>query len=125
MRQSLDTDSNCSNFFNFIFITFGLFPIKMMKLWIKHRKNVIKYKVRIKFLKICIQRNLIPQHLKTIYNFNINMQHFNTNNKFIVLKRKIINKILQLELNDAHRSLHFSNIQTYHLVRKTRCIPIP
>jgi len=125
MRQSLDIDSNCSNFFNFIFITFGLFPMKMLKLWIKHRKNIIKNKARIKFLKICIQRNLIPQHLKMIYNFNINIQHSSTNNKLMVLKRRTTNKVLQLELNDAHRSLHSSNTQTYHLVRKiSRCIPV-
>jgi len=125
MRQPPDTESNCYNFFNFIFVTFGLFPIKLMKLWIKYRKNVIKSKVRIKFLKICIQHNLTPQHLHTLYNFNINIRHFSTSNRFSALKRRTVNKVLQLELNDAHRSLHAFHTQTYSLVRQiTRYIPI-
>jgi len=61
-----------------------------------------------------MQHNLVPQHLHTIYNFNINIQNFNTTNKFTALKRRTINKVLQLELNGAHRSLHSSRTWMYH-----------
>jgi len=65
------------SFFKFIFFTFGTFPLRFMKLWMKQRKIIIMNKC-INFLKFCIEYNIVPQHLHRIHHYNINITYFNS-----------------------------------------------
>jgi len=112
------------SFFKFILLTFGVYPMKLMKLWTKQRKNVIKSKYRIKFLKFCIEHNIVPQHLYQIQRHNINVKHFESIKKYNRLKDCIMVKILKIELNEAFRNLHQAKREILQLARQiARHIP--
>jgi len=112
------------SFFKFIFLTFGLEPVKLMKRWTKQRKIMIKNKCRIKFLKFCLEHNIVPQHLYQIQRHNINVTQFESIKKYNRLKDYIMFKILKIELNEAFRNLHQSTREILHLARQiARHIP--
>jgi len=114
-----------SYFFKFIFITFGEYALELLKLWIK-QKTIIRSTLRIKFLKFCINNNIIPQHLCYLQSHNINLTNYCTIHKY----KRLVNthtefKILRMELNDAFRTLHNSRSHIFCLSRKIfHCIPI-
>jgi len=74
------------SFFNFILVTFGLYALRLMKQWTKQTKIVIKQECRIKFLKFCLEHNIVPQHLYRFHNYNINITHPNSFKKFTKVK---------------------------------------
>jgi len=60
------------SFFTFISIVFGDFSLKLLKMWIKHRKIIIKSTQRIRFLKFCINNDIVTKHLYFLHRHNIN-----------------------------------------------------
>jgi len=73
-----------------------------------HRSRTFSFTLYMKnfsseFLKICTQRNTIPQHLYKIHNFKFNFYYFNfyfwSFNKCTRLKNSFANKRLKIELN--------------------------
>jgi len=89
-----------------------------MKLWIKHRKTMVMNKCRIRFLKFCIEHNIVPQHLYRIQCHSINVTHYRSIKRYNNLKKYMVLKILKLELNEAFRTLHNSRRQVLHLGRQ-------
>jgi len=80
-------------------------------------KSNAKLRVRIHFLKTCLNGKLIPVHLKKILHYKINTHHcsFIQHNQ---LKHNFIQKLC-IELNDAYRQL--SHLQ-YELFTNYRSI---
>jgi len=112
------------SFFNYISITFGSFSLKLLKEWIKHRKNIIKNTQRIRYLKFCINNDIVPRHLHFLHQHNINLTHYRALDRYRRLNDLHMMRILRIELNDAFRSIHSSRVQILHLVKKiTHCIP--
>jgi len=63
------------SFFTFISIVFNDFSVKLLKMWIKHYKINIKCTQRIRFLKFCINNDIVPKHLYFLHRHNINLTH--------------------------------------------------
>jgi len=99
---------NTLSFFRFILLVFGGYTLRLMKLWIKHRKIMLKNKNRIKFLKFCIEQKLVPQHLYQIQRHNINFTHVESIRRYNRMKNQMLVRILKMELNEAFRTLHNS-----------------
>jgi len=114
-----------NSFFNYIFLTFGDYSIRLLKSWMKLRKAIIKNKICTRFLKHCNTFNIFPPHLYSFLNFNIHLNQHVSVIKFNNLKKKfIVNIELKMKLNDAFRNLNFSQIQIFRLERKiTQHIP--
>jgi len=94
-------------------------------MWIKHRKYIIKATQCVRFLKVCINKNIIPTHLKYLYKQNTNLTHYRSLYRYERLNNLHSNRILRLELNDAFRNLHHSRLMIFRLVKQiTYCIPI-
>jgi len=112
------------SFFTFISIVFGDFSLKLLKIWIKHRKIIIKSTQRIRFLKFCINNDIISKHLYFLHRHNINLTHYKTHNRYECLNHLHTMRTLRIELNDAFRNMHRSRAKIFHLVRKiTQHIP--
>lgn len=112
------------SFFNFIFTTFGKYPVYLLKSWIKQRKMIIKNKVRIRFLKFCIASNIFPPHLYQFYKFSLNLNQHSSITRFNRMKKRFITVLLKTELNDAFRTLEYSQTNVLRFERLiTRHIP--
>jgi len=107
----------CTSFFNFIRNTFGSFPVKLLKEWIKHRQSIDKSRLRIRFIKSCIQHEIVPSHLYKMQHFNLHLHDHTSKSKFKEIKNSFTKRLLRIELNDAHRSLNHSRNRIFHLVR--------
>lgn len=85
----------------------------MMKEFIKCNK-VIKLKSRIRFLKNCIQNNLIPTHVKFIYD---KIFLFESSSKFALYKMNnmYVSKLMKLEVSDSYKHLHTIRIKIFKL----------
>jgi len=79
---------------------------------------MVMNKCRIKFLKFCLEHNIVPQHLYQMQRHTINVTHYSSIKRYKRLKEYIMFKILKLELNDAFRTLHNSRRQVLHLGRQ-------
>jgi len=123
-----NTYYNCysfPSFFKFIYITFGEYSLRNLKLWIKYQKIIIRSTLRIKYLKFCIRSNIIPQHFYYLKAHNINFNHYTSIQKYKCLINTHAFKILRMEFNDAFRTLHSSRAQIFYLARKlSQCIPV-
>jgi len=112
------------SFFNYILITFGSFSLKLLKAWVKHRKDIIKNTQRIRFLKFCINNDIVPKHLYCIHQQNINLTCYKSIKRYERLNNLHTMRILRIELNDAFRKVHRSKFHILKLVKKiTHCIP--
>jgi hypothetical protein len=112
------------NFFNFILMTFGLLAVKSMKLWIKYHRIIIKNKIRIRFIRTCINKNITPPHLNYIANHELEFFHFRSVHKFNYLNNQFILRILKTELNDAFRAVNHFQTQIFHLRKQiSRHVP--
>ena len=87
----------------------------LMKQWIKHHCNIVKSTVRIRFLKFCLQRKIVPTHLYRIHKFELKFFELHLWNKYYKLKNFFIYRMLNTELNDSYRLLHYSRIDMYFL----------
>jgi len=113
------------SFFTYISIVFGNFSLKLLKMWIKHRKIIIKSTQRIRFLKFCINNDIVPKHLYFLHRHNINLTHYKIHNRYERLNHLHAMRTLRIELNDVFRNMHSSRAQIFHLVRKiTQHVPI-
>jgi len=94
-------------------------------MWIKQRKAIIKNTQRRKFLKFCINNNIIPKHLYFLHRRNMNLSHHNAIHKYKSLNDLHTKRILRLELSDAFRGIQKLRDLIFQLVRRiTNCIPI-
>jgi len=50
-------------------------------MWIKHRKIIIK-STRIRFLKFCINNDIVPKHSYFLRRHNINLTRYKTHNRY-------------------------------------------
>jgi len=57
-----------------------------MKQWIKQRKNFITNKLRMKFIKYCIQFDIIPSHLYLIKSKSV-FYHFKSYEKYLCMRK--------------------------------------
>jgi len=105
-------------FFNFIRYTFGHFCASLLKDWIKHKRIFFKNKLRLKFCKFCIHNNIVPPHLYKLHNVKLDLKDNISKSKFNTLKDSYIQKLLKLELSDTYRSINYSQITLFKLVRK-------
>jgi len=55
------------SFFIFISIVFDDFSLKLFKMWIKYHKINIKSTQDVRFLKFCINNDIVPKHLYFLY----------------------------------------------------------
>jgi len=90
----------------------------LLKSWIKQRKSIIAWKIRIIFLKACIQHSIIPFHLQNIVKIKLNLFNHQSNIKLNHLRHNFALKLLKIELNDAYRSQNQSKMQIFRLVSK-------
>jgi len=65
-----------TSFFKFIYDTFGTLPVKLLKEWKKHRLYIYKCKLRIRFIKFCIQHEITPPHLGSLQRFNVHLHDY-------------------------------------------------
>jgi len=85
------------SFFNYILITFGSFSLKLLKEWIKHRKNIIKSTQRIRYLKFYISNDIVPKHLYFLHQHNINLTHYRALDRYKHLNNLHTMRILRIE----------------------------
>jgi len=99
--------------------------LQFLKEWKKHRLNIYKCKLRIRFIKFCIQHEIIPSHLSGLQRFNVHLQDQKLKGKFNDIKISFEKRLLKIELNDAYRSInHFRNC-FFHLARDiTKNLPV-
>jgi len=94
-------------------------------MWIKQRKIIIKNTQRIKFLKFCINNNIVPKHLYFLHRHNMNLSHYSAIHKYKRLNDLHTRRVLRLELGDAFRVIQKSRGLIFQLVRRiSNCIPI-
>jgi len=111
MRQS-------HNSFLILYVIFLVHSVKLLKLWIKHRKTIYRNRIRIRFIKFCIQHDVVPPHLYRIHNFNLNLYHHSSISKFYVLMDIYIQKkLLKMGLNDSYRLINHSQTKIFQLAR--------
>jgi len=72
------------NFFEYIRTTFGDFSRSLLKTWIKQQKSIINNKIRVIFLKACIEHNIIPIHLQNITGNKLELSDHLCNKKMVV-----------------------------------------
>jgi len=106
------------NFFKYVSTTFGILCSRLLKSWINQQKLIINNKIRVTFLKACIQNNIVPIHLQNIIGNKLIMSDHNCNRKIKHLRHVFATKILKIELNDAHKSLNSAKIEVCRLVRE-------
>jgi len=108
--------SHCS-FFTFIYNTFGLHIVILLKKWIHHNKELIKIAARNKYLLLCKRSNIFPKHLNhyrtSRFTFH-NELSFRKADRFF---NRFSSQILNLEIADncKHRKNLLSSI--YRLTR--------
>jgi len=100
-----------SNFFKYVSTTFGIFCSRLLKSWINQQKLIINNKIRVTFLKACIQHNIVPIHLRNIIGNKLIMSDHNCNRKLKHLRHVFATKILKIELNDTYKSLNKAKIE--------------
>jgi len=105
------------SFFKFIHDTFGTLPVKLLKEWKKHRVNIYKCKLRIRFIKFCIQHEITPSHLSGLQRFNVHLRDQRLLAKFNGIKISIEKRLLKIELNDAYRSINYFRNCLFRLAR--------
>jgi len=112
------------SFFKFIDYTFGSIPVRLLKDWTKYRRNIYKCKLRIRFIKFCIQNGVVPPHLFGVLNFNLHLRNHHSLMKFGGIKNSLIKRLLRIELNDAYRNINFYRNGLFHLARNiTKHLP--
>lgn len=108
------------SFFEFIRIYFGYQICSILKTFIKLMKTNAKLRVRIYFLKTCINNDLIPVHLYKLSHFDVNNPHTSSSRKVDKLKYNFVHKLLRIELQDAYKQLShlkhklFTNCRSIH-----------
>lgn len=78
------------NFFMFIRTTFDEYPVTLLKCWTKHRRRIIMNRIRITFLKFCIQHKIIPPHLNCIQNSKLNLFNYRSKCNFYHIRNTFI-----------------------------------
>jgi len=73
-------------------------------------KIIIKSTQRIRFLKFCINNDIVPKHLYFLHRYNINnLTHYKTHNRYERLNYLHTMRTLEIELNDALRNIQFES----------------
>jgi len=72
----------------------------------------------VRFLKFCINNDIVPKHLYFLHRHNINLTHYKTHNRYEHLNHLHAMRTLRIELNDAFRNMHSLRAQIFYLVRK-------
>jgi len=106
-----------SSFFKFIYNTFGSLPVQLLKGWIKNRLNIYKCKLRIRFLKFCIQFNIVPPHLYSLSKLSMYLRDRALKMKLNDVKALLTKRLLKMELNDAYRSVNYFWNSLFRLAR--------
>jgi len=118
-------DIQSTSFFKFIYNTFGTSNVKLLKEWKKHRFNIYKCKLRIRFIKFCIQHEIIPAHLNSILHLNVHLFDHKLKSKVNDIKINLANRLLKIEINDAHRSINYFRNRLFYLARNiTKNLPL-
>jgi len=91
-------------------MTFDVYNNNLLKSWIKQCKSIIASKIRIIFLKACIQHNIIPIHLQNIVGIKLNLFDHRSNIKLNHFRHNFALKLLKIELNDTYRSQNQSKM---------------
>jgi len=106
-----------TSFFNFIRVQFGTSTCKLLKDCIKLFKMNVILRIRIRFIKACINRNIVPGHLKKLKSTDVSLFQ---KSSFLKLKRANLtftNKILKIELRDAYKHLHSTRMQIFKICK--------
>jgi len=105
------------SFFEHICNTFGATTVKLLKEWIRHRQCIYKNKLRIRFLKTCVLREITPPHLFGLQRFEIHLQDNTLRSKFDDIKNSLTKRLLRIETNDAYRGIDYSLNRLFRLAR--------
>lgn len=101
---------------------FGHNAVRMLKLWIKYRKVIIKNSVKVEFLHKYISHNIAPSHLGSfLMNFHKNLNYQRSINAFQLFKTHLIRKLLQIEIRDAYCDTRFAHAHVFKLCRAIYC----
>jgi len=79
--------------------------------------------MRIRFTKVCLDKKIVPQHLKYLLDYKFHFFHFKSRHKMNYFSNQFI--VRTLKLNDAYRSVKHSKKQILILKKKIqRHVPL-
>jgi len=117
MRSSNYSNYSHCSFFTFIYNTFGLHIVILLKKWIRHNKELIKITARNKYLLLCKRSNIFPKHLNYYHTSRFTFHNELSFRKADRFFNRFSSQILNLEIADncKHRKKLLSSI--YRLTR--------
>jgi len=104
-----------NSFFNFIRSHFGCKICNLLKYCIKLFRLNVNLRLRIRFIRSCINLELLPKHLQNLLSDNV---HFFTNSatcRFRRLNYTFATKALKLELQDAYKHLYHTRTRMFKI----------
>jgi len=103
-------------FFSYVNTLFGRYTTKLLKSWIKLRRDLIKIRIRIIFLKFCIDYNITPPHAYNISKAHVFLFDHRSKHRFNYVKRSFITKLIRIELKDAYRMFYAQKTESFRLM---------
>lgn len=107
------------SFFDYIKLRYGIVSVRLFKLWIKIRKNIIVNKLRAKFLRDCHNYQVFPAHFNNnLNNSNVHFYSYNSVHDFKRIKINFLKKLLKLEIDDSYRTIEYNYNQVYTVTKQ-------
>jgi len=106
-------------FFKFIECQFGLRTLRTLKKFIRLLQLSTALRMRIYFLRSCINLNLTPPHLENIRKYNhLCLFEPSSRKSLEIIRNKHVMTVLRLELRDAFKHLHNTRLHIYNISKR-------
>lgn len=103
------------SFLNFIRLHFGMQSFRLLKDYMNTLNSIINVQFRIRFLRSCINQNLVPTHLRFMLARQVYLFNTRSRKKFLMYSRLHINRMLKIEVSDAYSHLHYLRTKIFKL----------
>lgn len=115
---------NSNYFFRHINLTYGSETVTFLKSWINVNKKIILCIAHILFLKQCRSNGLLPSHLSSFFNHDIEFHHQRSFNKHSRIKAWVLHRTLCNEIADSHDHLrHLKYVRSHIMYKITGLLP--
>jgi len=105
------------SFFYFIHYTFGMNSVFLLKKWIHNNKDLVKLKLRNKYLLECKRLNLTPKHLSKYETDKLKFYNEFSTRRAASQSHRFIRSVLNLEISDNYKHLKVLIVNIHRLTR--------
>jgi len=105
-------------FFKTIRDLFGIPTCSLLKKFIKYSNLSVRLRIRIHFVKTCINLELIPPHLYITRHNNLRLFHNTSIKRLRTITKTHTENLLRLEMRDAYTQLEHITREIYKLITK-------